>query len=151
MKEKLEQLNSQLVAGEKLVKERKADIKAVEKELAINKRDLTDETIINGQLNAKIGEVNFNYEIAVSHKDSTEKKLFKQLRQLKKDFKESKNRLKKLMFTSKVALKQEKMNFKKKFSKLKKGNVLFLVRLSSFKKLLIKLRFLLYLFLETYL
>ena len=73
---KLEELNAQLVAGEKIVKERKTAIKAVEKELALNKRDLTDETIINGQLNAKIGEVNFNYEIAVSHKYSTEKKLF---------------------------------------------------------------------------
>ena len=44
---------------------------------------MTDETIVNGQLNAKIGEVNFNYEIAHSHHDKSADKLFRRLKNLK--------------------------------------------------------------------
>ena len=61
---------------------------------------MTDETIVNGQLNAKIGEVNFNYESAQSHGDKSSERLYRTLRQLKSDFAESKNRLKRLMFSS---------------------------------------------------
>jgi cytochrome c2 len=103
---KLTEINSQIKEGEALASKRKKSIKAVEEKLRINKRDMTDETIVNGQLNAKIGEVNFNYEIAHSHHDKKADKLFRELRRLKSEFAASKNRLKKLMFSSKVYKKE---------------------------------------------
>ena len=64
----------------------------------------------------KLVKLTFNYEIANSHGDKKAKILFKQLKTLKADFGESKNRLKKLMFDYKEmfaqmrALKSEQLD-----------------------------------------
>jgi mono/diheme cytochrome c family protein len=59
------------------------------------------ENIINGVLNAEVGEVQFQYEIAHEKGESYAPKLFKKLRQLKKDFKLSRDRLKTLQVKEK--------------------------------------------------
>ena len=107
-------------------------LKNPEAKIAINKRDTTDETIINGQLNAKIGEINFNYETANSGDKSED--IIQAIKDPKADFGESKNRLKKLMFDYKEmfaqmrALKSEQLTAEKakrdlitKLELLKKG------------------------------
>lgn len=100
--DKVEDLEAKISASEKLVSKRKKEIAEINSKLSLNERDSKDETIINGQLNAKIGEVNFNYEIAVSHGYKTEKELFNKLRDYKNKFAASKDRLKGLMFDRKA-------------------------------------------------
>jgi uncharacterized protein YlxW (UPF0749 family) len=104
--EKVEDLEAKIQTAEKLVSKRKKEVAEIEAKLSLNERDAKDETIINGQLNAKIGEVNFNYEIAVSHGYKSEKELFNKLRDYKTKFAASKDRLKKIMFDRKSLKKQ---------------------------------------------
>ena len=99
--QKIDDLKVQIVSNEKLISKRRKEIADINDQLRLNDRDSKDETIINGQLNAKIGEINFNYELAVSHGYRTEKELFKKLREYKSKFAESKDRLKQLIFDRK--------------------------------------------------
>ena len=62
---------------QKAISKNKKQIAEINELLNINDRDAKDETIVNGQLNAKIGEVNFNYEIAVSHGYKSKKSYLK--------------------------------------------------------------------------
>ena len=91
---KVKELETNIAEGQKLVLQRKSEIEALEKQLSVQDRNFQDETIVNGILNAEIGEVNFNYEIAESHGDKTAQKLFKDLRELKGKFELSRDRLK---------------------------------------------------------
>jgi cytochrome c2 len=96
--EKIADLKSKIEKNKKLISKRKKELSEINSAMKINDRDSKDETIINGQLNAKIGEINFNYEVAVSHGYKTQKELFKKLRDYKSKFAASKDRLKQLVF-----------------------------------------------------
>jgi mono/diheme cytochrome c family protein len=92
--EKLAESQSKIANGEKLVQERKKLISKVEDDLKKIDKKIQEETINNGVLNAKIGEVNFNWELANSHGGHGSEGLHQKLTELKKQFADSKDRLK---------------------------------------------------------
>jgi len=91
---KIEELKQSINSETANLVHRKEETAALEKELAKVYRDIQNETIVNGRLNALVGEVNFNYEIAHSHGDHKAEKMLERLHQLKIDFDQSRNRLK---------------------------------------------------------
>lgn len=93
-KEDIEALDKKLEKAHELVKGRQLEISKVAKEMAVVDSHIKEETIINGTLNSQVAAYTFNYENAHSHHKKNAGKLFKKLRQYKKEFAESKDRLK---------------------------------------------------------
>ncbi len=105
-KEKLALLETQLKEAQAKVETRAADIKVLQEELRILNRDIKEETIINGRLNSDVAALTFNWENAHSHHKPTEADLFAKLRDNKKLFAESKDRMKELQGRDKKAHKK---------------------------------------------
>lgn len=103
---KLEELNKKLAEGDKIVANRKDEIKKAQKELAVVQRDLTDETIVNGQLNAQIGALGFQYGVAHTNHAPEADDLFAEMRKNKELFAKSKNKLKALGVTKKALVRK---------------------------------------------
>ncbi|MCO4792970.1 MAG: c-type cytochrome [Bacteriovoracaceae bacterium] len=106
--EKLSQLNAKLEEGKKIVASRKVELDKISKALGLISRDLKDETIINGQLNAQISALTFNYGVAHANHDKSAHSLFDQMQVKKGLFAKSKNNLKTLDSKKKVLVADEK-------------------------------------------
>ncbi len=92
---KLEELNARLAKGQEIVASRKEEIKKLEKEFSEVDAKLKNQTIINGQLNGRVGAKNFNFETAEAHGDQKHaKKYYKSLSELKAAFAKGKDDLK---------------------------------------------------------
>lgn len=92
--EKLKELDAQLAEGEKVVEANSKAIKELEAKLNILKRDLKDETIINGTLNSKVSALTFDWGVAESHGAKYAPKLKAKLDKNKALFAASKDRMK---------------------------------------------------------
>ncbi len=99
--EKLSALESQLAQGQKDAEGRVDQISKVQAEMKAIDRDIKQETIINGRLNSMVSATTFKYEIANSHGDANAQSLLKTLRNFKKDFEVSRDRMKMLESTMK--------------------------------------------------
>jgi len=99
--EKLSALESQLAQGQKDAEGRVDQISKVQAEMKAIERDIKQETIVNGRLNSMVSATTFKYEIANSHGDANAQSLLKTLRNFKKDFELSRDRMKMLESTMK--------------------------------------------------
>lgn len=86
-------LEADLKKAKEVVRGRRKAVAVVEKEISRVDALIKNETIVNGQLNAKVAAQNFVYEQAVSHHYPFEKQL-KKLTELKTAFAVSKDRMK---------------------------------------------------------
>ena len=116
---KLAQMQVELAAAEKMVVSRARSIERVEKELARIGVAVKDETIVNGRLNSQVAAMTFKWEQAHAKRKPKEKRLFRQLKILKKDFAISKDRMKRLAGQEK-AKKADLAQFKMEFTQAKK-------------------------------
>ena len=66
-KEKFSEIERQLASAKETVAQRAEEIAQVREELKLIQKDITDETINNGRLNALSSDQNFRYENAVGH------------------------------------------------------------------------------------
>ncbi len=105
-KERLAELDKQLVEGQKKVEANNAQILKIEAELNALSKDLKEETITNGRLNSQVAALTFKWEGAHSHNASYAPKLFKQLRENKAKFAKSKDRMKSLQSKEKALNKE---------------------------------------------
>jgi mono/diheme cytochrome c family protein len=92
----LKNLKQDLEEGNKVLSERKREISSIDNEITLVSKEIKEETITNGRLNSKVAATTFNYEHAVAHHLNSEKSLFKKLRDYKKKFATSKDRMKSL-------------------------------------------------------
>lgn len=91
---KIAEIEDKIAEGKKLEASRKEEIKKLDAEMAELQQKIKAETINNGQLNSNVSATNFKYELAVSHKYKTEGELFKKLRDYKRRFAISKDKMK---------------------------------------------------------
>ena len=105
---KLKSLETSLEKARELVAQKRRDISSIEKNLIRIEKDIKGETIVNGRLNSKVAATTFKYEHAQSVHDKKKiKKYFKMLRDYKKGFAESKDRMKSLQSNQKKFRKQK--------------------------------------------
>lgn len=116
---KLEELEQQMVDAEKLVKTRRDSIAAAEKEKLVIARDLKAETILNGQLSAKVSEAGFQSGEALMHHSPKTEAKYNKLHALKADFAASKDRLKALQVAEK-AINKKIAGYKKEITDIEK-------------------------------
>ncbi len=95
-KAKLESLQGELAKAEEIVATRKKEVAATTAELAIVDKDLKDENIINGTLNAQVSAHQFEYGEALNHHSPHANDLLAKLEDEKRRFSESRERLKAL-------------------------------------------------------
>ena len=95
---KLSTLERELAQAKEQIAERSQDIARVKDEIKKIQKDITDETIRNGRLNAFTSDQNFKYEYAVGHgyRPSQVNPLLKKLQEYKKEFAQSQDRMKTL-------------------------------------------------------
>ena len=95
--EKLSQLEQDLVRAKEEVAQKSGEITQVREELKLIQKNITDETITNGRLNALASDQNYQYEHAVGHGYPKERvsQLLKELRDYRQQFAESRERMKK--------------------------------------------------------
>tara|TARA_R110002072_G_scaffold288917_2_gene455632 strand:+ start:11506 stop:14340 length:2835 start_codon:yes stop_codon:yes gene_type:complete len=93
-KEELAKLEKNLDEGEKLVVSRSKEIAKLKRELDGVRVRIKEEVIINGVLNSKVSAYTFNYGVAHSKHAPGADKLFVEMKQYKKDFAASSDRLK---------------------------------------------------------
>jgi mono/diheme cytochrome c family protein len=91
---KIAELDAKIIEGEKLHASRSKEIENLNNALEDLELKMKAETIKNGQLNSNVSATNFNWEIAHSHHSKKEANLFKLLKKYKKEFAESKDRMK---------------------------------------------------------
>ncbi|CAM9987236.1 unnamed protein product, partial [Chrysoparadoxa australica] len=111
-KDKLAALEKQLKDSEEIVSKRKMDIVAVDKKITKNGKLLKAETINNGILNSKVSAFTFKYEQAQLHHGNNQAVLFANLKDFKKQFAESKDRMKAYQAEEKK-LRKEKQDLQK--------------------------------------
>ena len=103
-KEKLSSLEQQLAEAKETVAARSEEIAHVKEEIKLIQKDITDETINNGRLNALSSDQNFRYENALGHGASPSyvSGLLTTLRDYKKSFAASRERMKSLQEKQRV-------------------------------------------------
>ncbi len=92
----LAKLEEELSKAKEIVASRKKEITAVESELAIVVKNITDENIINGTLNAQASALQFEYGEALNHHAPYAGELLAKLEDKRTRFAESRERLKTL-------------------------------------------------------
>ncbi|MGZ3788472.1 MAG: c-type cytochrome [Bacteriovorax sp.] len=92
---KLAELKENLIKGEAIVESRKKDIAKAEDELKAVRTKIKAQTIANGNSNADVSAVNFQYESAMAHHNHQEaEKKLEELTKLKNEFDHGKDNLK---------------------------------------------------------
>ena len=129
--ERLDQLDKELVEGEKKVQANLAEITKLEAELNVLVKDIKNETITSGRLNSAVGALTFKWEIAESHGAKYAPKLFKELRDNKEKLAVSKDKMKFLQGKEK-AINREIAGLKKSVTDVEKEKE----KILSTKKLL---------------
>lgn len=108
----VERLEKGIAESTEGLKAKQGDIDKVSAELNMILKNIKDETIISGQLNAQVSAIGFNQGVAWAHEDNKKAgKLLSELRSKKVLFAESKNRLKQLE-TDKKAKRKELLALK---------------------------------------
>jgi mono/diheme cytochrome c family protein len=93
--EEVQKLRARIAASEKVVAERKADIKKLEENVASIKTDIYAQKILNGDYNAQVGALTFQYDHAVSHGDTKHAdQILVKLNGFKKQYEDGKEKLK---------------------------------------------------------
>lgn len=105
--EKLDELKVKLVEAEKTVKTRKKAIIALDKKITKNSKLLKAETIKNGVLNSQVSAYTFKYEQAQLKSKTNKAVIFAKLKDFKKQFAESKDRMKGYQFKGKELFKEK--------------------------------------------
>ena len=91
---KLDDLKKKLAKEEKSLEMHGKQLADLESELMIVVKDIKDETIIKGQYGSQAGAITFKYETANAKHLSSAKKLYKEMRVLKRLFADSSDRMK---------------------------------------------------------
>ncbi len=105
--EKLTELKTKLEEAEKVVSERKQDIIKVDKELTKIGKKVKAETILNGTLNSQVAAYTFKYEQAQLKSKDNKAVVFANLKEFKKKFAESKDRMKAFQSEQKSLMKKK--------------------------------------------
>ncbi|MCB9060297.1 MAG: c-type cytochrome [Halobacteriovoraceae bacterium] len=91
---KLDQLKKDLEKGKQTVASKKAEIEKYESEYETLIKNIKKQNIQNGEYNAEVAALTFEYETAHAHHDHKAPKLYEKLRKYKTLFAESKNKIK---------------------------------------------------------
>lgn len=118
-KKKLEDLDKDLEKAHAVVAQREEQIRKLDAKLVKLSRDIKEETILNGQLSAKVSESGFQAGQALVHHSPKEEKKYMKLHDYKAKFAASKDRLKTLQSTEK-SIKKEKANFISEVSEIER-------------------------------